>query len=285
MKPPILLSASLAAGICTGIAARWSDLVDRPSAPPPAVSDVSRMGSTADGTAPSNPDAPAPAEGPLPGASESEEFHTLTPEKQRDALLNLSTRLAKGGTCGDQLLLARVVNELTFEQTSVLLGNLITPEGGKADVSTAARTVLLERLASLNPERALELGKNSEDPKATQTALMALAQKNGADALRALAQLPEKFRGSVMGEMRQGFTDGIGKATGTLSELTAALKANPQLLDPKSNTEGTVRRLVGQVASQAATTDPSAKWQPIWCPQAKTLNLPRAPSWLKSPPK
>ena len=263
MKPPILLSASLAAGICTGIAARWSDLVDRPSAPPPAVSDVSRMGGTADSTAPSNPDAPAPAEGPLPGSSESEEFHTLNPEKQRDALLNLSTRLAKGGTCGDQLLLARVVNELSFEQASVLLGNLITPEGGKADASTAARTVLLERLASLNPERALELGKNSEDPKATQTALMALAQKNGADALRALAQLPEKFRGSVMGEMRQGFTDGIGKATGTLSELTAALKANPQLLDPKSNTEGTVRRLVGQVASQAATADPSAAMRDV----------------------
>ncbi len=258
MKPPILLSASLAAGICAGIAARWSEIASTPNATPPPVSDVSPSGVSLEKTTSSQQDASPTEEVPLLGASENEEFHSLTPEKQRDALLNLSTHISKGGTCGDQLLMARVVNQLTFEQTSLLLESIAKPEDGKTTQPTAARTALLERLAALNPERALELGKSSQDPKATQTALMALAQKNGAEALKAMAQLPEKFRGSVMGEMRQGFNDGIGKATGTLSELTAALKANPELFDPKSNAEGTVRRLVGQVASQAATSDPNA---------------------------
>ncbi|MEI7773229.1 MAG: hypothetical protein WCK17_00495 [Verrucomicrobiota bacterium] len=258
MKPPILLCASLAAGICAGIAARWSEIAAPPSATPPPVSEVSQPGVPLEKTTSPLSNASVTEEVPLLGASEKEEFHSLTPEKQRDALLNLSTHISKGGTCGDQLLMARVVNQLTFEQTSLLLELLAKPEDGKIVQPAAARTALLERLAALNPERALELGKSSQDPKATQTALMALAQKSGAEALKAMAQLPEKFRGSVMGEMRQGFNDGIGKATGTLSELTAALKANPELFDPKSNAEGTVRRLVGQVASQAATSDPNA---------------------------
>ena len=256
MKPLILFGSSLAVGVMAGVAVHWDDFVSENASSPIPLSDASTPASSAGVATPTSVQN-TPAEEPvLLNRSEDEKFSALTSEKQKDVLLKLSSRILNGGSCGDQLLLARAMSELGYEQASALWESITKTEGLKLDPANVAHSALVERLATLDPKRTLELGKKSEDPKVTQAAILAMAQKNGADALRALAQLPDKFRGSVAAEMRGNLNDSLGKASGTLNDIAAVLKENPQLINPKSESEGAVRRLVGQVASQAAASDP-----------------------------
>lgn len=253
MKPAIPLSASLLVGVCAGLAAHWSELAPGKNA----------------SALPASADSPSVSETPIAreereqatvmSASETEAFHTLSSQQQLETLQRLSQRIFKrGGSCRDELLLARVVAELSFDQALAAMDGLSKPEDGKNDASSITRASLAERLAAADPKRALALGTKNEDPKVAEAAIAAMAQKNGADALRALAELPDKFRGAVASSMRGGVADGVGKASGTIAEMTAVLKENPQLFDPKSNSEGAVRRMLGQVATQAAIADPTA---------------------------
>jgi hypothetical protein len=258
MKPVILISASLLTGLCAGALLNREDVAPQtlrrvgtfsPGKPPDAGPAGESTGVAA------AEDASEPV---LPGASDDAAFGGQPAEKQRDLLLKLGSRLAKGGTCSDQLLIARLVDGLKFEEVSSLLSGISQAQGAAPDAARPVRAVLAEKLAALDPAKALEIGRNTGDPKVAQSALLAMAQKNGAEALRALVQLPEKLRNGVAGEMRSGLLDGIGRAGGSLSDLAAVLKENPQLLDPKSSTDSAVRRIVGQVASQAAAADPAA---------------------------
>ena len=156
------------------------------------------------------------------------------------------------------LLLAKLVGGLNFDQAATLWEQLPKDTAAKPDPSDGARGALVERLAALDPDRVLQMGRAAEDPRLAQAAVVALAQKSGAEAIRAFAQLPDKFQASVASAMRGSFNDGLAKASGSLATMAAALKENPQLLDPKSPSEGVVRRFLGQVASQAAATDPEA---------------------------
>jgi hypothetical protein len=175
-----------------------------------------------------------------------------------DALKRLSARILKSGGTGDMLLLAKLVGGLSFDQAATLWEQLPKDESAKADPTDGARSALIERLASLDPVRVLEMGTTAGDPKVAQAAIVAMAQKSGADAIRALAQLPEKLQSGVASAMRGSFSEDLSKASGTIAGMAAALKENPKLLDPKSPTEGVVRRFLGQVASQAAASDPAA---------------------------
>jgi hypothetical protein len=259
MKPPILaISLSLAAGALAGVATHWSELSALSGSPRAAVSGPIHASETATPFYLNEARITSDEDSALPGTSESESFSSLSFQKQKESLLRLSTRLLKGGSCGDQLLLARAMSELSFEQANALWEGITKTEGLKLDPANVAHTALTERLAALDPIRTLELGKKNSDPKITQAAILAMAHQNGADALRALAQLPDKFRGSVASEMRGALNDAIGRASGSLSEITAVLKENPQLMNQKSDSEGAVRRLVGQVASHAAESDPAA---------------------------
>ncbi len=248
-----MIGASLAAGFFGGL------VVDR-AAPPPA-SGVSGMGlvmeqGAGDGTSGVGAAATRPAA--LLGVAEEEAFDALPEARQKEALTRLSAKLLKDGGTGDMLLLAKLVGGLNFEQAASLLEQLPKEAGAKPDPSDGARSALLERLAALDPNRVLQMGKAVEDPGLAQAAVVALAQKSGADAIRALAGLPDKFQASVASAMRGSFNEGLAKASGSLATMAAALKENPQLLDPKSPAEGMVRRFLGQVASQAAASDPGA---------------------------
>ncbi len=257
MKPLILISASLLTGLFAGVLMNREDQSPEipPRGGPPSAqpADVSPVGGVVGGGGLDGAE-----EAVLPGVSGDAAFAEQPPERQRDLLLKLGSRLARGGSCSDQLLMARLVDGLKFDEVSALLNGMSQAQGGSQDSIKAARAALAEKLAALDPARALEIGRNAGDPKVTQSALLALAQRNGADALRSLVQLPEKLRNGVAGEMRNGLLEGIGKAGGSLSDLGAVLKENPQLLDPKSSMDSAVRRIVGQVASQAAVADPSA---------------------------
>ena len=253
MRPPFVLGASLAAGFCASL------LVQRAA--------LSHSGASLEsGLAAAQPalaglratDAADADPAPVLSVSEGETFSALPKERQTDALARLSAKLLKGGGTGDMLLLAKLVGGLGFEQAATILEQLPKEAGAKPDPSDGARSALVERLAALDPNRVLEMGRTTEDPTLAQAAVVALAHKSGAEAIRALAQLPDKFQASVAAAMRGSFNDGLAKASGSLATMAAALKENPQLLGPKSPSEGVVRRFLGQVASQAAATDPEA---------------------------
>jgi hypothetical protein len=254
MQPSVLISSSLAVGLLAGVAVHWEDFSATKSVP----TDTSETIRTDSSLANSRTEGVIedPAASPLRGQSESEAFSGLSAEQQKTLILKLSSRFTKGADCSDQLLLAKAVNELDYERAKTLWESITKTGGQRQDPTDAAHKALGERLAALDPTRALELGKASEDPSISKSAILAIAQRNGADAIRALAQLPEKFQKSVSDEMMVSFTEGVGKASGTLAEITAALKADPQIINPKSQSERAVRRLIGQVASQAAAADP-----------------------------
>jgi hypothetical protein len=253
MRPPIVLGASLLAGFCGG------SLVHQGVLWPPGASSAS--GTVAAQTETAEFGGPEPRdEGPgsVLGAAEGETFNTLPEARQRDGLVRLSAKILREGGTGDMLLLAKLVGGLNFDQAATLWEQLPKDTAAKPDPSDGARGALVERLAALDPDRVLQMGRAAEDPRLAQAAVVALAQKSGAEAIRAFAQLPDKFQASVASAMRGSFNDGLAKASGSLATMAAALKENPQLLDPKSPSEGVVRRFLGQVASQAAATDPEA---------------------------
>jgi hypothetical protein len=194
----------------------------------------------------------------LSGVLEKEDFQSISPEKQVEILKRLSGKLMKGVSSGDSLLMLRMVSSLSFEQALSAMEGCADSDETKRKETEAAIDALAGRLAALDPKRALELGKTKEDPKLAAAGLAALAQKNSADALRALVAIPDKLRGQVGNTMTGGFfREGIGRANGSISEMTAVLKENPQLLDPKSNSEYVVRQMLGQVATKAAIADPA----------------------------
>lgn len=250
MRPPIVLGASLFAGFCGGLFVQKGALL------PPGAATDSAVASAQPGLG--GPEALREAVVSVLGASEGETFNSLPDERRKDALVRLSAKLLKEAGTGDMLVMARLVGGLDFEQAATLWEQLPKEAGAKPDPSDGARSALVERLAALDPNRVLEMGRNAEDPRLAQAAVVAMAQKSGAEAIRALAQLPDKFQASVAAAMRGSFNDGIAKASGSLATMAAVLQQNPQLLDPKSPSEGVVRRFLGQVASQAAATDPEA---------------------------
>ncbi len=194
----------------------------------------------------------------IQGTSEGEGFDSLPAERQGETLARLEAKILKAGATGDMLLMARLVQGLDFERASALWNQFPKPDNSKSEVAGGARECLAERLAALAPERVLEMGKAAEDPRLAQAAVVALAQKSGADAIRALAQLPGKFQAAVASRLSSNLSEGLSNAKGSIEAMTAVLRENPKLLDPKSPSEGAVRRILGQVASQAAASDPTA---------------------------
>lgn len=265
MKPSILIGSSLALGALGGVVVHWNDYTADTTAPAAASGDIRADGTPNDTlVAPGAQPAIAPEEEtPLLSRSEDETFGAQSPERQKEVLLKLSSRLLRGASSGDQLQMARAMSQLSYEQASGLWESITKTEGLQQDPANVAHAALIEHLAALDPKRTLELGTKGQDAKVAQVAILAMAQKNGAEALRALAQLPEKLRGGVAVEMRGGLNDSVGKASGSLADITAVLRENPQLINLKSDSEVAVRRLVGQVASQAATADPVKAMQDL----------------------
>lgn len=251
MRLPIVLGTSLAVGFCAGLAFR-----DAPDTSTTSLNGGSDNHSVSSRRSPVSPaDA---ALSPVHGTAEGEGFGSLPAERQSEALVRLDAKIVKDASTGDMLLMAKLVSGLDFERASALWGRLPKPDNLKSEVPGGAREVLAERLAALAPERVLDMSKTTEDPRLARAAVVAIARKNGADAIRALAQLPDKFQTSVASELRGSLSEGLSRARGSIDAVTAVLKENPKLLDPKSPAEGAVRRILGQVASEAAAADPAA---------------------------
>ncbi len=256
MKPILPVAASLIVGVCAGVAAHMSGLAPQSGAR--LETDAAEtVGDPSGGVALRSPDAGGEdANAPISGVSDVQSFKTLSPEQQKEAVLRLNARIEKGGYAGstrDTLLLARVVKDLSFEQVSALLEAMPKPAPGRRR-GDSGRYILLERMAGLNPQATLESGKQSGDNDVVRAALGEIAKKNVGEALRAMAQLPEKHRASAFSTHE----DGLSKPGGNLSEVAAALRENPQLLDAQGGVGYGVQRLLGQVLAKEALADPVA---------------------------
>jgi hypothetical protein len=235
MKSIALLSGSAVAGVCLGLAFEAGP-VARPEggAAPDAVS-----GAAIVETAPNAESVPVV----LPGKSEFETFATLPVAQQGETVLKWVAKPAYARSCEDELAMVRALQALEYEQTAALLESVASAAGGKGDSLDFVRVALKERLAALDPKRALEFARQKNDGELRSAAVLAAVTKNAAEGLRSLAQLPEGERSGVWSLAR-----GIDLPGGSLSDLAALIKETPELTKSQDLAMG----LEGCVASLAA---------------------------------
>lgn len=185
-------------------------------------------------------------------ASELSGFEKLSLEKQVEALRRISAKRPKDEEYapGLQIWIARMARELSADQAEALIEAL--PQGKDGD--EFLRATIAARLAAQDPMRALELGKKLDDPRTMACAIAALAQNNGADALRAVSEIDEAKRGQVWDNL---FREGNFKSGGSFQEMAGVLREKPELL--KDSRGGwAMSRILGMALTQTAMSDPAA---------------------------
>jgi hypothetical protein len=193
---------------------------------------------------------PSPAV-PL-NASELSGFETLSLEQQVETLGRISAKRPKDEEYapGIQIWIARMAKELSADQAAALIEAL--PRGKEGD--EFLRATIAARLAAQDPMRALELGKKLDDPRTMASAIAAIAQKNGADALRAVSEIEQAKRGQVWGNLLR---EGDFKSEGSFKEMAGVLREKPELLKDLPGGWG-MSRILGTALAQTATSDPAA---------------------------
>ena len=188
----------------------------------------------------------------LPNASETQQFATLDLAQQQQMLERVSARFPNRRDTPPSLLLwiHRAVSQLSPDQAASLLEAL----SSNPQKDGAAESALASRLAALDPQRALDLGKKLANAKVTGAAIAALAQKDGAEALRTIAQLPKELRRNALDASRK---EGFTRVGGSFEALAQTLKQNPDLVNsPESQWE--IRSMLGNSLGQLALSDPKS---------------------------
>jgi len=188
----------------------------------------------------------AAAVAPLANQSVPERFGDFELQKQAEVLIRLEKKLGKDITASGLLALGKIAQQLSADQAAVLLEAF---PSGKIE-NEEVRRFLAERLASEDPQRALELGKKLEDNKLLSAAVAAIGEKNAAQALQAIAPLPEKQRKEILERFltqREG-----SRLGGSADEVAEVLKQNPALLS--SGAGG----MLGSMLAESAVKDPEA---------------------------
>jgi hypothetical protein len=218
MKIIALLSGSALAGFCLGLALESEPARLEQSSPAPR--------------APPSEAAPAIAAAPekalpavLPGQSDSETLSALPVEQQLETVLKWVGKPANKRTSADEAAMLRVLQTLGYEQVLALLDALSSAQSGKDDSLDFVRITLKERLAALDPKRALELGRQKNDAQLRSAAVVALMTRDAAEGFRAVLQLPEQERAGVWDLARA--TD---KPGGSMADLAALLRESPQVV-------------------------------------------------------
>jgi hypothetical protein len=197
----------------------------------------------------------APSQAPqaaLPNASELSGFDKLPLEKQLEALKRIAAGRVKNESYspGIELWIARMAKQLSADQAAALLE--AWPLGKEDD--EFMRSTIAARLAAQDPMRALELGKKLDDQRTVACAIASLAHTNGADALRAMAEIEERKRGKVWENLVR---EGNFKTGGSFQEMASVLREKPELL--KEMRGGwAMSRILGMALTQSALNDPAA---------------------------
>ncbi len=187
--------------------------------------------------------------GPLASQSEVDSFGGFDFQRQLDVLKKLGTKYGQDFPASAQLLMARAVLQLSSDQAAALL------EGLDKDGSKTVRVELARRLAEADPERALALGKNLEDPMLLAKAAGVVAMKSGAEALRVIGGLPPQLMKAAFQGLSDGIDTGEVHLGGTASELVSALKENPTLMPLSESSK--IPRLFGGFLAEMAVSDPA----------------------------
>lgn len=215
MKTIALLSGSALAGLCLGFAIDFGPNPATQSAPAALLPTASESaGAAAAETSPVV----------LPGQAQADTLTALPAEQQLETVLKWVAKPANLRTSGDEAAMLRVLKTLNYEQITSLLESLSSAPGAQGDSLDFVRLSLKERLAALDPRRALELGRQKNDAQLRSAAVVALMTRDAAEGFRAVLQLPEQERAGVW-DLAQA-TD---KPGGTLADLTALIRELPQL--------------------------------------------------------
>jgi hypothetical protein len=247
LRPLLALCASFAIGAALGAAANFLPARHSNTA---ATSPFTRRPDEAtlqSGGAPSRV-----PQAVFPNASELTGFDKLPLEKQLEALKRIAAGRVKNESYspGIELWIARMARELSADQAAALLE--AWPLGKEDD--EFMRATIAARLAAQDPMRALELGKKLDDQRTVACAIAALAHTNGADALRAMAEIEASKRGKVWENLAR---EGGFKTGGSFQEMALVLREKPELL--KEMRGGwAMSRILGMALTQSALNDPAA---------------------------
>jgi hypothetical protein len=200
----------------------------------------------APGNAPSQP-----AE-PLANQSETQQFNAFDLQKQADILKRISAKAGNHLPPSSILLLAGMVPTLPADRVEELLQE--TPSG-KVE-HEELRRILAERLADLDPSRALELGKKLEDRHVLSAALAVIGEKDTAKALQFIQTLPKELGKGVLGDYFQKAD--AANMGGSPLEVARTLANLTVLNELGWNGAHGVTETLGNLLSKTAATDPAA---------------------------
>jgi len=223
-----------------------------PASGPRPASDLKPLSSgtqttTADTAGNSQP----PLSEPLANQSATQTFGEFDLQKQADVLKRLAGKPGKSLPPSSILLLAKMVPTLAAEQIETLLQE--TPSG-KIE-HEQVRRMLAERLAEIDPSRALELGKRLDDRDLLSAALNVIGEKDTAKALQFIQTLPEEQAKSVLTNYLQKIVG--SRLGGSPLEVAKVLASLPAIKDLDWNGSHGVTEVLGNLLSKAAETSPA----------------------------
>jgi hypothetical protein len=198
----------------------------------------------------------------LSGISVDTDFAALSYDEQKSILERLSGKYGKGrdyqrifGTDyppGVWLWLSKAIRNISADQAARLLGFPPDDEGDdRVSMDPLLFTTIASRLAAIDPERALELGKKADDFQILVPALEAIARQDGAKALRIaldlgkVGLLPDCEQLSLV---RGDFQ----KMVAVLSEKSSAFLASPSQWNQSSQ----LGRFLGPVLAEGVLASP-----------------------------
>jgi hypothetical protein len=249
----ILPASSLLAGVMTG-----KLLVTQPTNPPPENTVTAAESAAVETDATSKNVA-----GAALNAATKSTFTNLPLPQQLETLIRISKQAAENPSV--QLLLAQIANDLPAPVLEELLSSL----AGRKDGPFLATTLLAERLAAIDPSKAIELGTQHKSPQIVEAGLSVLLAKNAADAIKALAALPKDISASLSNIEQSGLvTPG-----GSFSDAVRVIQSQPNLLENVANAkQWEVSKILGALAAKTAATDPALALAEIRASAAEIVN-------------
>lgn len=189
--------------------------------------------------------------------SEQEHFGDFELSKQADVLRRLSGKQGTGLPPSSLALLAKIVPHLSGDQAAALLQEL---PSGKIE-NEEVRRFLVERLAEVDPARAIELGKTLGDSKMMAVVVSVKAEEDAAAALSLLKGLPAERAKEALGSFFQDQQGSYRQIKGSASDFIAVLKDLPGAKELDWKNWGVVNGLTqifGGLFSKDAGKDPAS---------------------------
>jgi hypothetical protein len=184
-------------------------------------------------------------------------FANLPRPRQLDTLVQISKQARD--TPSDQLLLARLANDLPTENLEELLAGLterIKVPQYAAEKDFGATALLAARLAARNPRQAIALGIRCKDSVVVQAGLNELLSRDAAEAFKAKAALPKESTSSLT--FFAACQSGLVAPGGSFHEAVRAIQSDPGLRENVAAANSwDLPQILGSLAAKIASSDPA----------------------------